>query len=331
MSSKHGPVVVATNVARLVQFVDLGEPSRTGASRNVCILPGPAAVELLLARLSSRQSFVALPARLAQPQPPAMSSFSKNVLPRRAHRERAQPSRRVARHGLLEKKKDYKLRARDASRKRQRVRLLKEKAAFRNPDEFYHAMARGTTDKGVVRRVRDGDGGHHVADGEVRRLVETQDRAYVRGKVMNERRRIEKGMEGLHFLDAAGTDERRRHTVFVDAEEDGGGGGGVSGFSREAHFARASAGDGGAGDANGEEFVPRTSGRAASRTRKKAGRRGYAEMEQRVERVRRLDSAMEDLVLRQNLLGKGARRKVRAGDPETGRLPVFKWSKVRKR
>lgn len=260
-----------------------------------------------------------------------MSSFSKNLLPRRAHRERAQPSRRVARHGLLEKKKDYKLRARDASRKRQRVRLLKEKAEFRNPDEFYHAMERGATDGGVARRVRDGDGGHHVADGAVRRLVETQDRAYVRGKVMNERRRIEKAMSGLHFLDAAATDERRRHTVFVDAEEDGAGGGGVAGFSREAHFAGAGCAAGGAGEAKAEEFVPRVSGKAANMTRKKAGRRGYSEMEQRVERVRRLDSAMEDLALRQNLLGKGARRKVRAGDPEKGLLPVFKWSKVRKR
>lgn len=260
-----------------------------------------------------------------------MSSFSKNVLPRRAHRERAQPSRRVARHGLLEKKKDYKLRARDASRKRQRVRLLKEKAEFRNPDEFYHAMARGSTDAGVVRRLRDGDGGHHVADGVVRRLVETQDRAYVRGKVMNERRRIEKGMEGLHFLDAAAMDERRRHTVFVDAEEDGAGGSGVAEFTREVHFAKAGAGAGDAGGKRAEEFVPRVGGKAASIARKKAGRRGYSEMEQRVERVRRLDSAMEDLVLRQNLLGKGARRKVRAGDPETGRLPIFKWSKVRKR
>lgn len=263
-----------------------------------------------------------------------MSSFSKNVLPRRAHRERAQPSRRVARHGLLEKKKDYKLRARNTSRKRQRVKLLKEKAAFRNPDEFYHAMARGSTDAGVVRRVRDGDGGHHVADGEVRRLVETQDRAYVRGKVMTERRRIEKATAGLHFLDAAATDERRRHTVFVDEAEDGAGGsggGGVARFNREAHFAKAGTGSGSAEDQGAEMFIPRVHGKEANLVRKKAGRRGYAEMEQRVERVGRLDSAMEDLVLRQNLLGKGARRKVRAGDPETGRLPVFKWRKVRKR
>lgn len=291
-----------------------------------------------------------------------MSSFSKNVLPRRAHRERSQPSRRVARHGLLEKKKDYKLRARDASRKRRRVQLLKEKAAFRNPDEFYHAMARGSTDAGVVRKKRDGDGGHHVADGDIRRLVETQDRAYVRVKVARERSRIEKGKANLHFLEAAALDDSRRHTVFVGESEDegvvGGAGNegagdsairGVGDFDREEFFERQRAwgkevragrvddeldeieGKDEEGDVEEEGVIPRPRGKEAKLARKKAGRRGYVELEQRIERVNRLDTAMEDLELRNNLLGKGARRKVKAGDPQAGILPVFKWKKVRKR
>jgi Utp11 protein len=154
----------------------------------------------------------------------AMSSLSKNVLPRRAHRERAQPSARVAKHGLLEKKKDYKLRAQDANRKARRLKLLREKAAFRNPDEFYHAMERAAPTKaGRVRRAKDPNvaENHHTADGAVRRLVETQDRAYVRMKRARERVTIDKLKGSLHFLDvAAAANTTRQHIVFVDDDDD---------------------------------------------------------------------------------------------------------------
>lgn len=265
-----------------------------------------------------------------------MSSFSKNIVPRREHRERSQPDRRVARHGLLEKKKDYKLRAKDASRKKRRVRLLKEKAAFRNPDEFYHAMSSGGTKAGVVKKVKDAnavrEGEHHTADGAVRRLVETQDRGYVRMKIARERGEVAKAREGLHFMDVglgAG-----KHTVFVasDEEDDGG----LEDFDREKYFvkerARAKSFVAGKEEDGVEEgIVPRASGKDAVRMRSRAGKKGYAELDQRMERVRRLDMAMEDLALRQKLLGKGRRRKVSAGDPKTGVLPVFKWRRVRKR
>ncbi|TYG90328.1 hypothetical protein ES288_A12G172800v1 [Gossypium darwinii] len=48
--------------------------------------------------------------------------FQRNAISRRAHKERAQPSSRKN-IGFLEKHKDYV--------------KLKEKAAFRNPDEFH--------------------------------------------------------------------------------------------------------------------------------------------------------------------------------------------------
>ena len=68
----------------------------------------------------------------------------KNVVKRRAHKERSQPSNR-ARYGLLEKKKDYKLRALDYHRKEEKIKKLKQAAAMRNPDEFYFKMIRSTT------------------------------------------------------------------------------------------------------------------------------------------------------------------------------------------
>lgn len=323
-----------------------------------------------------------------------MSSF-KNIMPRREHRERLQPSRRIAKHGLLEKKKDYKVRARDANRKSRRLKLLREKAAFRNPDEFYHAMSSAApTDRGRVRKVRDakqvGEGDHHVADGEVRRLVETQDRAYVRMKIDREKRCVEKAKGRLHFLEAAKVDARRRHIVYVGDEDDDedegededgleearqvaekgsvddsdeddgalierkGGNAQVFGetvgdaavrslrsFNRNEHFARERARVSAGVHVNREDddvdkdvdATRQFSGtaRQARRVKNRAGRKGYVELNQRMDRASRLDTAMEDLVLRQHLLGKGARRKVSAGDPEAGLLPVFKWRKQRKR
>lgn len=73
-----------------------------------------------------------------------MASAWKNVEPRRVHRERSQPKAR-AKLGLLEKKKDYKERAQAFHRKKDRLRALQLKAAFRNPDEFNFKMVRTQT------------------------------------------------------------------------------------------------------------------------------------------------------------------------------------------
>ena len=68
-----------------------------------------------------------------------MSSL-KNIVKTRTYRERDQPTAR--KHlGLLEKKKDYKLRAKDYHRKEDAIKALKEKALFKNPDEFYFNMS----------------------------------------------------------------------------------------------------------------------------------------------------------------------------------------------
>lgn len=56
--------------------------------------------------------------------------------------------------GLLEKHKDYVQRANDYKRKTKALASLREKAAFRNPDEFYFAMTKGKT-KG--RATREGN------------------------------------------------------------------------------------------------------------------------------------------------------------------------------
>lgn len=66
----------------------------------------------------------------------------------REHKERGQLKAR-SKLGLLEKHKDYVLRAKDFHRKERRIGALKERAAFRNPDEYYLAMVNTHTEGGI--------------------------------------------------------------------------------------------------------------------------------------------------------------------------------------
>jgi U3 small nucleolar RNA-associated protein 11 len=73
-----------------------------------------------------------------------MTSSLRNSLHRRNHKERSQLKNRN-RLGILEKHKDYVLRASDYHSKQERLKRLHEKAAQRNKDEFYFAMNRERT------------------------------------------------------------------------------------------------------------------------------------------------------------------------------------------
>ncbi|KAI0169181.1 U3 small nucleolar RNA-associated protein 11 [Hypoxylon sp. FL1284] len=113
-----------------------------------------------------------------------MSSI-RNAVQRRVHKERSQPHERQ-RLGLLEKHKDYSLRAKDFNKKKAQLRALRQKAADRNEDEFYfgmlsrrgpgHALSQGRRWTGTV----DGDRGGRALDVDAVRLLKTQDLGYVR-------------------------------------------------------------------------------------------------------------------------------------------------------
>ncbi|KIK30314.1 hypothetical protein PISMIDRAFT_58857, partial [Pisolithus microcarpus 441] len=93
----------------------------------------------------------------------------------RSHKERGQLAHR-ARFGLLEKHKDYVLRARDYHAKQERINRLRRKAADRNKDEFYFAMNKERTVEGVHIQER----GNKPMPMDMVKLLKTQDEGYIR-------------------------------------------------------------------------------------------------------------------------------------------------------
>ncbi|KAK4404802.1 putative U3 small nucleolar RNA-associated protein 11 [Sesamum angolense] len=124
-----------------------------------------------------------------------MSSL-RNAVPRKAHKERAQPHSR-RKFGLLEKHKDYVERARAYHKKEQALQKLKEKAAFRNPDEFYFKMIKTKTVNGVHRLESEAN----KYTKEELMLMKTQDIGYILQKLQAEKKKIEKLSGMLHCLD----------------------------------------------------------------------------------------------------------------------------------
>lgn len=122
-----------------------------------------------------------------------MSSM-RNAVQRRNHRERAQPQERQ-KWGLLEKPKDYKLRAADHKVKKRKIKALQQKAADRNEDEFYFGMMSAQSQGGVrvaKRGHENAGGGGKVLSGEVVRLMKTQDVGYLRTVLQQTRRERER-------------------------------------------------------------------------------------------------------------------------------------------
>lgn len=179
-----------------------------------------------------------------------MSSL-RNAVKRVTHKERSQPQNRL-RLGLLEKKKDYKLRSRDFHAKQDRLKSMREKVANRNPDEFYFGMHRSKVDNGMSSMSGRGTGRHVRTDDGRRinaergglgpegiRMMKDQDLAYVRMRMSMDERKVERMQGSLHYLEndddrddvGGGKGGRRRHTVFVEGGQEG-----IGNFDVARHF-----------------------------------------------------------------------------------------------
>ncbi|GAA5986410.1 hypothetical protein JCM10908_003744 [Rhodotorula pacifica] len=112
-----------------------------------------------------------------------------------AHRERAQPAHRK-RLGHLEKHQDYVKRARDFHSKEDRIQKLREKASFRNKDEFYFGMIKAKTKKGIHVQSR----GNEPLPTDLVKALKTQDATYIRMQATMEQGRVQKLREQLAAL-----------------------------------------------------------------------------------------------------------------------------------
>lgn len=143
-----------------------------------------------------------------------MSSWKKaSKVNQKTHRERHQPDARQ-KYGLLEKKKDYKVRARHHQERERVLKLLKKRAQNRNPDEFYFHMTKSKVEDGRHVEIRDED--EHTED-QIK-LMQTRDLKYINMRATMERKKIDRLQSELHFLDQVNQTDNT-HIFFNDNEQ----------------------------------------------------------------------------------------------------------------
>lgn len=148
----------------------------------------------------------------------------------KTHKERAQPSAR-ARLGLLEKKSDYLLRARNFHSKADRLKRLAIAARERNPDEFNFGMISSRIMKsGEHRRVkwdtsedaarksnRRGECEGGALSEEVVRLLKSQDRTYLCHQLQVNKAKLDQERLSL----ACAPERTLHHLRFVEDIQEG--------------------------------------------------------------------------------------------------------------
>ncbi|KAH9800641.1 putative U3 small nucleolar RNA-associated protein 11 [Citrus sinensis] len=228
-------------------------------------------------------------------------SSRRNAIPRRAHKERAQPQSRK-KFGLLEKHKDYVVRAKAYRKKEETIRRLKEKAAFRNPDEFYLKMIKTKTVDGVHRLESEAN----KYTQEELMLMKTQDIGYILQKLQSERNKIEKLTTMLHSLDS---NLSSRHVYYAEDREE----------TKEIKYI------------SGRKATLPVFDDIPDHIKRKTAA-SYRELEGRKKRVQELEKLFMDMSLQKELQKKGRKRKLHEEEivcPSS--KPAYKWRSERKR
>ncbi|XP_073067206.1 probable U3 small nucleolar RNA-associated protein 11 [Primulina eburnea] len=235
-----------------------------------------------------------------------MSSL-RSAIPRKAHKERAQPHLR-RKFGLLEKHKDYVIRARAYHQKEQTLLKLKEKAALRNPDEFYFKMIKTKTVDGVHKPESQAN----KYTNEDLMLMKTQDIGYFLQKLQTEKKRfileflkIERLNGMLHSLE---NQSSSKHVYYADNRE-------------EAREVRQNVSE--QGNPSAFKDLPKVILRKTDSS--------YRELEARKKRLKDLEKIYTDMSMQKELQKKGKKRKLCEDEmvSPTSR-PVYKWRQERK-
>lgn len=246
-----------------------------------------------------------------------MAKLVHNVQ-KKQHKERSQTLDR-AKYGLLEKKKDYKLRANDFHRKQAALKILKEKAASYNPDEYYHAMTRRKTDAdGIV--IADRGNENFLAD--QMKLLKSQDVNYVRTMRLNELHKAERLRKLLGFT------AQGKHTVFVDLPEEQDLFDAAQHFGTDASMLERKDNRMRLEQLESSSRVLRAELDAEDRlAAEKDKLQQYRMLKERMKRMRELQEVEAKLELTRELMKKGSKRKMVDDAGNT----VFKWQSVRKK
>ncbi|KAG5271403.1 hypothetical protein AALO_G00179330 [Alosa alosa] len=253
-----------------------------------------------------------------------MSSFRKALKSRqRDHKERSQLGFR--KHlGLLEKKKDYKLRADDYHKKQNTLSALRKKAMDKNPDEFYFKMINSQLKDGVHVEKKKTE--EEMTD-EQKKVMRTQDIKYVEMKRVSEAKKIERLKSGLHLLDAEGK-QKNEHVFFVDSKKE------VEAFDLATHLNTV------------PELVKRTFNRPTVETLEKKSivgaveprniekiarqrRNQYEILSQRIEREKKMFVISQKIQTRKDLQDKT--RKVKVKGETANSAAIYKFDAKRKR
>ncbi|KAJ7985276.1 hypothetical protein DPEC_G00350390 [Dallia pectoralis] len=255
-----------------------------------------------------------------------MSSFRKALKSQQKnHKERSQPGFRN--HlGHLEKKKDYKLRADDYSKKRITLTALRKKAQDKNPDEFYFKMISSQLKDGehVSNKVK---GAEETTTEEERKLMRTKDLRYVELKRVSEAKKIERLKSELHLLEAD-SKQKNKHTFFMDSKK------AVASFDLAVHLDTA------------PELVDRVFNRPTLRTLESKSIQGavtsrsikmlarqrksqYKVLSQRIDREKKLFVIGQKIQTRKDLHDKN--KKVRVSKETANSAAIYKFEAKRKR
>ncbi|KAH7647616.1 hypothetical protein FG379_001873 [Cryptosporidium bovis] len=150
-----------------------------------------------------------------------MSSL-KHSVHRRVHLERATPAKRL-RFGILERKKDYKLRAIRYHEKENLFKSLSEKARTRNPDEFDFKMVNSRMENGRYTKITGGKEGKFSSqslssmNSAERKLAESQNMTYVNYRRSIDESKIKRMKKELTLF---GENFERNHTFFSDDDSE---------------------------------------------------------------------------------------------------------------
>jgi len=187
------------------------------------------------------------------------------------------------------------LRAKDFQKKQEKLQKLKEKAANRNPDEYFFKMINSQNVKGVHR----GESKSKVYTEEEMKVLRKQDAGFLISKAQSEMKKVERLRSSVLPVSA----NTNKHVYFV---EDG----------DEVENAR-------------ERVVNRPAEPLqVPRVRKKLTK----EMQERTERAAKLKEMASAVDLQKQLSGKGRKRKLRSGELENpSKQPVYRWKIERKR